>query len=198
MMARRIVSALGADIILERQNQAGPAAARNRGLQKANGEIIAFLDADDLWPAGKLHLQTNCLLSSPDVDVVMGQVQSLPGLSAPDLRFIPSTETVSHVQLGSAVFRRTVFDRVSGFDERFRYAEDHDWFLRAREQRIRVMLLDEITLYYRWHGQNMTADAQSARDYFFMAVKRSLERRRQPDGSVRPLPEWIISRKEDC
>jgi glycosyltransferase involved in cell wall biosynthesis len=194
-----VVSGLGPDIILERQAHAGPAAARNRGIQQAKGEIIAFLDADDLWPAGKLNLQTTCLMKTPQIDVVMGQVElrCSPGMTAPDLRFTPNTETISHVQLGSAVFRRTVFDRVGWFNESFRFAEDHDWFLRAREQQVQVMLLDEITLYYRWHGQNMMTDAQTARDFFLMAVNRSLERRRQPDHSVRLLPDWIIYHKED-
>ena len=46
---REILQALGKHIIVIEQENLGPAAARNRGLERATGELLAFLDADDLW-----------------------------------------------------------------------------------------------------------------------------------------------------
>src|ERR1017187_10588057 len=53
----RVAAELGETVRYVRQEQAGPAAARNRGLELAQGEFIGFLDADDEWPEQKLSIQ---------------------------------------------------------------------------------------------------------------------------------------------
>ena len=55
-----------------RQQNAGPAAARNLALSQAKGSLIAFIDADDVWLPGKLSAQVGYLQSHPEVNVVFG------------------------------------------------------------------------------------------------------------------------------
>ena len=60
-----ILSDFGERIRLFRQHNAGPGAARNRGLDHAGGEFIAFLDSDDVWAPGKLRAQVSHLQRNP-------------------------------------------------------------------------------------------------------------------------------------
>ena len=123
---------------------------------------------------------------------------AVPGCCAPRILANPHTveraDPLIAVQLGCAVFRRDVFDRVGLFDERLRFSEDHDWFLRAREQRIGMAVLDTVTLLHRRHMHNMTR-GQAPQGYGLPAVlKASLDRRRaRSGGSPLPLPRLADS-----
>jgi len=175
----QLIARLGADVISLPQVNRGPAAARNRGLQEARGEIIAFLDADDVWPEGTLARQLASLAARPEADVALGRTTLL---GAPDSWFVPL--------LGSAVFRRSVFNRVGHFDETLRYSEDHDWFLRARELGVLIAATEAITLHYRARPHSLTRIGHRPHGYQLPEViKRSLDRRRKGQaGPLLPFP----------
>ena len=179
--------------VLEQSN-AGPAAARNRGIAASQGAVIAFLDADDVWPDNKLEIQVPWLERTPALDVVLGQIryEALDDRSFDGIRFDRPGGILSNVNLGSGLFRRTVFERVGPFDESLRFSEDHDWFLRAREQGLAIAISDQVGLYYRQHEGNLTASDDAAARGFQLAevLKRSLDRRRQQSrGRAAALPE---------
>jgi glycosyltransferase involved in cell wall biosynthesis len=176
-----LIRQLGTKVRAVTQTNAGPAAARNRGLSIAGGELFAFLDADDLWPDGKLHLQVGRLMDDPEFDVVLGRISYVPesGSLKPELRWEdPEERTLLNVQLGSGVYRRAAFERVGLFDESLRFCEDHDWFLRARELGLRIRILDEVTLLYRLHGDNMTRGKAPDEMSLTRVIKMSLDRRK--------------------
>ncbi|MGC2183809.1 MAG: glycosyltransferase family A protein [Terriglobales bacterium] len=177
---------------LHQQNQ-GPSAARNLGLRHAGGEFIAFLDADDQWPPGKLDLQVGRLRAEPQLDIVLGRIQyiSLPGAEEIDIAFETEERTLTHVHLGSGVYRRAVFERVGLFEETLRYSEDVDWFMRAREKDISMVILGDVTLLYQLHAGNMTREMTSERSNLAAVMRLSLERRRRRSaGQATELKPW--------
>jgi glycosyltransferase involved in cell wall biosynthesis len=175
-----------------RKDHGGVASARNFALREARGDILAFLDADDLWPDRKLALQLARVEADPALDIVSGRTQylELPGAEHLDLRFEGPDRTVAHIHLGAALFRRRAFDRVGPFDETFRISEDADWFLRARELGLHIVILADVTLIYRLHGANLTRGVTARGLNVTEMIRKSLERRRRGGGAARELAPW--------
>ena len=167
-----------------------PASARNIGILNATGDVIAFNDADDLWPQGRLALQLKRLDGEPQPDVVAGLVTWFKELDRD--RLAPaehsSVETKNVQQIGAAIFRRSVFDRIGLFDESLMYAEDWDLLLRIIEAQVPFVVLNTPTLYYRRHGDSMMArnDPRIKSD-LAKAFAMSLARRRQLGLSLAPV-----------
>jgi glycosyltransferase involved in cell wall biosynthesis len=179
-------------IIYTRQENRGPAAARNRGLQMSQGEVIGFLDADDLWSENKLSLQLACLAEDHSVEIVVGLSQPMRLRSYKDGKamFEKWYDPFCALLLSAALFRKSVFEKVGLFDETLHYGEDTDWFMRIREMGISMTLIQEVGLYYRRHESNMTLDSVARNRCFIKALKKSLDRRRKEgQGSVSSLPK---------
>ena len=194
----QLLAALADQVTIVRlgSNQ-GPAAARNAGLARARGSIVAFLDVDDLWPPDRLGAMVACFRQHPACGVVRGYVR----ISQPQDRANAALRYSSAILgpwIGSAIYRKEIFDLIGAFDPGLRYGEDLDWFFRAREQGVGVHLLNRTTLYVRRHDQNMTRGLNCHELNVLRVLRRSLDRRRHQETGVagasaqRPIhPEGI-------
>jgi glycosyltransferase involved in cell wall biosynthesis len=172
-----IVRRYGARIAGIRQSNRGQAAAVNAGLRRARGAFVSVLDADDVWAPGSLAALRQEAMRSPGTDIVSG-------LTSRFKDGCPLGEPFPALFFGSSLIRRSLLDRVGLQDERLRYSEDADWFLRALEAGATVRFCAVLALYYREHDANLTCDTPSTLRGYAAVLKRSLDRRRHADGSV--------------
>lgn len=126
------------------EENAGPARARNVGLQEARGEFVAFLDSDDEWLPHKLERQITALESQAedfqfDAVATAFYISRTSAASHSSELFVPSSLLAGsgqalwgcNISPGSTlVARRTLFDRVGVFREDLRRLEDWEWLLR--------------------------------------------------------------------
>lgn len=147
----------------------GIGAARNTGLRFVRAPLVAFLDADDIWPRGRLTALLEGL--APDVDAVFGQAVQF-GEAREET--VPQSALVA----GTMLIRREVIGRIGEFREELKVGEFVDWWARAEEAGVRSRQIDEVVLRRRIHRTNTGILQAGSRVEYTRVLRAALERRR--------------------
>ncbi|MBE9125525.1 MULTISPECIES: glycosyltransferase family A protein [unclassified Coleofasciculus] len=163
------------------QTNSGTAAARNHGIELAQGNFLAFLDADDLWMPDKLERQMAAFASHPELDIVSGQVQQF---HSPELDesikakiYCPPDLMPGHIP-SAIVIKRESFFRVGLFETHWKLAEFPSWYVRATELGIQMMTLPNLVAKRRLHKTNKGVNQRQDKTEYIRILKASLDRRR--------------------
>jgi len=189
-----IAAGFGSMVRYVRQSNAGPGSARNRGLALASGNIIAFVDADDMWTETKLQSQLPYLVDNPQTEIVLGYSQRIACSRLEQGRPVYERvgPSVFYLSLGSALIRRSAFEKVGFFDETLVMGEEVDWYLRANELGVPMVFHQDVIQLYRRHQHNMTRQRDLTDRLLVSVFKKSLDRRRHGGKGLAPaLPKWF-------
>jgi len=165
------------------QKNQGLSSARNTGIVKASGELLAFLDADDYWDRKKLEHQTDLLDRTPGTGVVYTALKVVDqddhGIEERrcSLRghLLSSLLTENCVTPSSALVRRECLEKVGTFDENLSASEDWDLWLRIAPF-YSFDFIDLPLTFYRVHAGSMHKDLARMERNVFQVLDKLFKR----------------------
>ncbi|MCB9858449.1 MAG: glycosyltransferase [Phycisphaerales bacterium] len=183
-----------------RQVRSGPGAARNRGIDEASADTIAFLDSDDLWAPTKLARFLQVLDDAPEIRIAYGPMlpidaerHGVPGRTKPchDGRITTPLFLSSFVHVPTVVCRKSTIVEIGGFDPNLPVCEDYDLWLRLSVFES-FALVEEPLAYRRLHGDRLSKSSMARN----LSVKADVLRRfRESDEGRRLLPKDIADER---
>jgi glycosyltransferase involved in cell wall biosynthesis len=166
----------------DRQPHRGLAVTLNRGIQLARCDLLAFLDADDLWLPTKLEKQVAGLQADSRID---GAFCHLINFLSPDVdgttrqRLRVPVEPQAGIFKSAMLIRRESFMRVGLFDETIHMGDFVDWYAKAQELKLVMTMLPEVLVRRRVHGNNMSLQGRPQATDYVRIAKAALDRRRK-------------------
>jgi glycosyltransferase involved in cell wall biosynthesis len=165
---------------LLRQKNAGPAAARNLGVQSATANYIAFLDADDAWQPTKIEQQLAAFAATPDAVLCYTAVTHVHTAGWQQDHPVRPPELIrSEIRIGNpklvpscVMVTRTAFLQVGGFDTGLKGSEDWDLVIALLDLGPFLAVDQPLTL-YAVSDSSLSADP----DWMFLETRKMLDRR---------------------
>lgn len=164
------------------QQNKGPSAARNKGIQGAKGEFICFLDADDYWTSEMLEVQLAFMEANREVALVFSDYEEfneegivLSSFLAEKHHMFPACPMVSgpldnafekliienFVTTPTVMVRKSCLEYTGVFDEEIRSVEDRDLWLRISAS-YRIACIPKIFCKKRVHQMNVSKQTELA------------------------------------
>lgn len=162
----KILQTFGEKIHYIHQENRGTAAALNKGIQNASGELIAWLSSDDLFLPKKIERQVEKFLEKPLLELVYTdwimidsqgkEVKVVHCPSPPVERFVLEMLQENFINGSSIVIRRECFEKVGYFDETLPADSDGDMWFRMLKKGCHFGHLPIPLIKYRWHAGNLS------------------------------------------
>jgi glycosyltransferase involved in cell wall biosynthesis len=192
--SKEILLSFGDSIILVEQENAGVAAARNRGSEIATGGFLAFLDADDYWHPDKLEKQMHKFSSDAEIGFVHCGSTYVDENGKRNHDYITGEEGWVADELlrfeavviaNTLVIKRELFAQIGGFDTTRELHPSEDWDICYRLSRLcKLGFVREPLLYYRQHGAGGHTNIARMEQAMLLAFDKAF---RDPSAEIQEL-----------
>jgi len=178
-----ILASFGKKIRVIHQENKGLSEARNAGIQAANGQLIAFLDSDDLWLTEKIEKQAALFTKDPQLGFAYTGISIFGQGAGKDFKDIKPKFYRGHVlrelfcypfiTVSSAMVKKICLDEVGLFDPENPSTQDYDLWMRLAE-RYRVDFIDEPLVRYRVHDSAMSRNRVFMLNWTLHVIEKQL------------------------
>lgn len=151
----------------------GPSVARNKGVAYSDAPLIAFLDADDVWPEHRLERLVEIFEAREEAGVLYSRVaffHETPRHISATSTILPRPARVIDVlranptcTMSNVAVRRELFLNSGGFDPMIVHGEDREWLVRVAAAGGRIEGLNEVLAYYRVVDGGLSTDLEAMR-----------------------------------
>lgn len=183
----------------------GQTQAINKGMARATGEILAYLNSDDVYYADTLvaavavfqDKQADLLIGAVDVVMVDGVQRDFIRKESPaegtPTHFFPIFKhghelPIRFLQPGS-FWTRELWERVGGFDERYHLIMDREWFTRSAARGARIKITDQPLAHFALHAGSKTQEQELE----FLLERAQMYARFSQRAEFRALPSILES-----
>lgn len=141
----------------------GQTDAINKGLRVASGDIVAYLNSDDVYLPHTIRRVVETFTSNPEVDFVYGDFHAIGehGEILNKVKTIPFDHDIllydaNFICQPASFYRRRLIDEIGLFDDKLHFLMDYEFFLRAAKRKSKFKLIREYLSAIRFHGQCKT------------------------------------------
>lgn len=185
---------------------AGAHDAMNKGIRRASGEVVGFLNTDDIYPAGILSIVGQAFADDPSLDVVVGRTVVFEEGERGSRRVVVARDHarengfwLPELLFGAPgfngrFFRRRVFERIGEFRNDYYISADRHFLTRIAIAGLKARHIARTSVLYRLHHGSATINAQArqiesiAREHIRMAIEFRGTTRDQ--GQCRIFDAW--------
>lgn len=169
----------------------GAAAAINEGIHRSQGELLAFIDADDIWEPDKLALQEKSFKENPDVEIVFTHMEpficsSVPRSSSRSLVFKSGPQP--GYLIGTMLCHRNVFERLGNLDASLKTGYFIEWFDRVKMAGVSFSMIPHVLMRRRIRpgtlSQRSATQDRLASDFIEIARRSILRKRGLNDEAI--------------
>jgi glycosyltransferase involved in cell wall biosynthesis len=167
-----------------RQAHRGLGSARNLGIEASRGNIIAHLDADDIWLPDKLAVQMEAMRDRQERALIGGHVESFLSPDLPEdkrAKLHCPAQPLPGLSASALIVKREVYDLIGLYETHWRIGTDLNWLVRVRDAGLETFIVSRVVMRRRLHAENSGLRERDAARNRILVLKQALDKRRKAD-----------------